>query len=661
MNHLKCEKSPYLLQHANNPVNWYPWCQEAFDEAVRRDVPIFLSIGYSVCHWCHVMAHESFEDAHIAEILNRHFVSVKVDREERPDIDSVYMSACQAMTGSGGWPLTILMAPDKKPFYAATYLPKSTLADLLLAVSDGWQNHRKNLLRQSAAVIEFVNAHASKDFNQDADLTGVTNTAVHNFLYTFDERFGGFGAAPKFPSAHNLLFLLSQGQKKPVDQTLLQMYLGGIFDHIGGGFCRYSTDAKWLIPHFEKMLYDNALLLAAYAEAAKSDGRPLFGEIADRIYIWLTREMTHEQGGFFCSQDADAEGREGSYYVFTPDEIEKALGKQKGQAFCRRYDITDRGNFEGYSIPNLLQADDTDMAEDYILLKLYRYRAARMLLHKDDKILTSWNGLTIAALARSARCLNRQKWLDSALKAADFLWDNLADRDGLLLTRWRDGEAGIPGTLDDYAYYSWGLLECYASTYDVKWLQRAALVTGQLINHFFDWEEGGCYLYAARAEQLFIRPKETYDGAMPSGNSVAFLTLSRLAALTDEDKWQQAAEKQKYFMAAAAKKSPMECSFFLWQFSETLLSPSSFTSRLIITAANSGQANLPKPSDLWPLNLNIIIKTPENSEALAAIIPETARYPVPETGVKYYLCHDHRCMPPADTLKDIKEMLASTH
>lgn len=654
MNHLKNQSSPYLLQHADNPVDWYPWCEEAFQEAARRDVPVFLSIGYSVCHWCHVMAHESFEDPEAARVLNERFVAVKVDREERPDVDSVYMSACQAMTGSGGWPLTIIMTPEKEPFFAATYLPKQSLIDLLQAVSKAWSRDRQKLLDQSRLVTDFLRDREvpSKGVSRGADPDVVTQAAVRGFIHHFDRQNGGFGHTPKFPSAHNLLFLLSQSQRGPVERTLMQMYRGGIFDHIGGGFCRYSTDEEWLVPHFEKMLYDNALLLAAYAEGAASGGNPLFAQVADRIFTWVRREMTSEDGGFYCSQDADAEGREGSFYLFTPDEVKAALGEEKSRGFCRRYDITDRGNFEGASIPNLLRADSPAMAEDWALLRLYQYRAGRMALHKDDKVLTSWNGLMIAALARSGLLLDRQEWLDAAFAAADFLWREMADEDGRLKARWRDGRAGISGTLDDYAFYCWGLLECYRGDLDVKWLQRAVLTGKQLLGQFFDERAGGCYLYAADGEQLFLRPKDTYDGAMPSGNSVAALVFSRLSALTAEECWRQAAEKQQAFMTASASQAPEGSGFFLWQLAETEAS----RGQLVITAGEGGQSELPPTGELQKLKLDVVVKTQENSARLAAAAPFTRDYPLPERGLKYYLCQGHRCFPAADSLDAVKAL-----
>ena len=446
MNHLNHEKSPYLLQHAENPVDWYPWCDEAFALAAERDIPIFLSIGYSTCHWCHVMAHESFEDPEVAEILADGFVAVKVDREERPDIDSVYMSVCQAMTGSGGWPLTIIMTPDKKPFFAGTYFPKHNrfgspgLIELLNAVSDKWAANRKSLLEQSDVVVDFLkareaagssaggrtgsgddstdNAAADSGAQNQTDPCALIEGGLAYFTKTFDKKNGGFGASPKFPSPHNLLFLMGQKGRKGekyltmAEKTLEQMYRGGIFDHIGGGFSRYSTDEKWLVPHFEKMLYDNALLLLTYSQAWQETGSSLYRYVAERTAAYVKRELTDPEGGFYCGQDADSDGAEGKYYVFTPEEIRSLLHLEPAASFCARYDITPGGNFEGKSIPNLLSADNwTALPDEDLLRILQEYRLERTVLHRDDKVLTSWNGLMIAALAKSARQLKNAEFL----------------------------------------------------------------------------------------------------------------------------------------------------------------------------------------------------------------------------------------------------------
>ena len=402
-NRLKQEKSPYLMQHGENPVDWYPWCEEAFRKAAKEDKPVFLSIGYSTCHWCHVMAHESFEDSEVADLLNREFISIKVDREERPDIDAVYMSVCQAMTGSGGWPLTIFMTPEQKPFFAGTYFPKNggygrfCLMDLLERVADLWKNNREELLRAGNQITAAINQGQTGNGSQPD--RRLVERAYRQLAQRFDHKWGGFGAAPKFPTPHNLLLLMryadtlqESNAMKMAEITLEDMARGGIFDHIGGGFSRYSTDEMWLVPHFEKMLYDNALLLIAYTKAYQHTKRECFADTAHRTARYLTWELISEEGGCYCGQDADSEGVEGKYYVFTPEEVKAVLGEGDGEEFCRLYDITDSGNFEGKSIPNRIHSSENGWEmDDPRLGKLYNYRLSRTQLHKDDKILLSWN------------------------------------------------------------------------------------------------------------------------------------------------------------------------------------------------------------------------------------------------------------------------------
>lgn len=407
-NELIHEKSPYLLQHAYNPVNWYPWGAEAFEKAKKEDKPIFLSIGYSTCHWCHVMERESFEDSEVAELLNRDFVSIKVDREERPDIDSVYMNVCMAFTGSGGWPLTIIMTTEQKPFYAATYIPKNQkygtvgMTELLPVIADLWKNKRRELLRTGNEIISVLKERKGRKNEKISKKLLIE--AADTFKSIFDRKYGGFGAAPKFPSPHNLLFLIrysyyenDKNALEMAEKTLEQMYRGGIFDHIGGGFSRYSTDSRWLVPHFEKMLYDNALLIYTYAESYQLTKNELYKNVAERTIEYVLRELTDTKHGFYCGQDADSEGVEGKYYTFTPDEVKSVLGEKDGSRFCNSFDITEDGNFEGKSIPNLLKK--IAEADNSTLKKLYDYRLRRTSLHKDDKVLTAWNGLMIAALA----------------------------------------------------------------------------------------------------------------------------------------------------------------------------------------------------------------------------------------------------------------------
>ncbi|MCB6992274.1 thioredoxin domain-containing protein [bacterium 210820-DFI.6.37] len=642
-NRLVREKSPYLLQHAENPVNWYPWCEEAFQKAQQRDVPVFLSIGYSTCHWCHVMAHESFEDEEVAEILNRGFVCVKVDREERPDIDSVYMAACQALTGSGGWPLTILMTPDKKPFFAGTYFPKKEkfgslgLIEILTFIEKNWKVKKQQLIEESQRVIRFLEETGQREESEEMAPDALLEGGRAYFKKSFDAKRGGFGPSPKFPSPHNLLFLLEQDDRECMDmaeKTLLQMYRGGIFDHIGGGFCRYSTDEAWLVPHFEKMLYDNALLLLAYGRAFRQTGKELYRYAADRIAAYVFRELTHEEGGFYCSQDADSDGEEGKYYVFSPGEIKEALGDEKGEAFCGRFDIGGSGNFQGKSIPNLLKTEDYETREaPDSLERLVRYRKKRTRLHRDDKILTGWNGLMISALAKTSAQLDRPEFLQGALRAEAFVWDHLRQDDGSLLTRWRQGEAAFRGTLEDHAFLAWAELECYEATFQVQYLERAALVGSQMLDQFFDWKRGGCFLYGKDSEKLFTRPKELYDGAMPSGNSAAALVMKRLAFFTGTSRWREAWERQKRFLLRSVRH-PAGHSFFLWVLTEEERD----RGQLICTAKKGVSAE-----ELRALDLEVLVKTEENQKAIETVAPFLKDYPIPDSGTNYYFCKGNQC------------------
>ena len=517
-NHLKNETSPYLLQHAENPVDWYPWCTEAFERARKEEKPVFLSIGYSTCHWCHVMAHESFEDETVAQAVNAAFLPVKVDREERPDVDAVYMAACLAMNGSGGWPLTVLLTPDQKPFWAGTYLPKDQLLHLLRKAARLWREDRAGVL----ATGDTLTAHLQQEGQARPGTPSreLVRQAVSQFAQSYDERWGGFGAAPKFPTPHNLIFLLRYAQlakeehaREMALHTLNNMYRGGLFDHVGGGFSRYSTDQHWLVPHFEKMLYDNALLALAYTEAFQHTRCPIYGEITRRTLDYVLRELSGPQGGFCCGQDADSDGVEGKYYALTPDELAQALGGVDGLRFCQWYGITPEGNFEGKSIPNLLGQSQFDQdPEDMAALReqVYAYRLSRTALHRDDKVLTAWNGLAMAALARAGLVLDEPWYLDAARQTAEFLAEKLTTSDGRLLARWRDGDAAHPGKLDDYAFLAYGLLELYSATFDASYLTRAVGLADCLLKLFFDGERGGFYPYASLSLIHISEPTRPY-------------------------------------------------------------------------------------------------------------------------------------------------------
>lgn len=585
-NHLKNQTSPYLLQHVNNPVDWYPWGKEAFELAKKEDKPVFLSIGYSTCHWCHVMAHESFEDEEIAAILNKYFVSVKVDKEERPDIDSVYMSVCQAMTGRGGWPTTLILTPDQKPFFAGTYFPRTSqygrigLKELLLLIQRKWKSERESILDTANEIVKQLESNMKTNDTNNIDLIKHGNeliaTAIQRFKTTFDKKNGGFGPAPKFPTPHHLLFLMSYYEKtkeepslKMVEKTLLQMYRGGIFDHTGGGFSRYSTDEIFLVPHFEKMLYDNALLIIAYSKAYELTGKELYREIAIKTAAYILKEMSHYEGGFYCAQDADSEGVEGKYYLLEPSEINEILGEKIGTEFCKYFDITKEGNFEGKSIPNLLKTDVLLNTFDEYIQSIYEYRKKRYDLHLDDKILTSWNGLMISALCSLYKITKDNKYLDFAKKAQQFIMDHLYEN-GNLYVSYRDLKRSSKGFLDDYACVIFGLLSLYDVTFSEDYLKKVLRFCKKTVADFYDKKSGGFFLYGDESEALILKPKDTYDGAIPSGNSMMAYNLMRLFYLTAEKEFETLFKEQSAFMCKEAKHYPEGYSMFLYALTKYL-------------------------------------------------------------------------------------------
>ncbi|CFX27013.1 Six-hairpin glycosidase [Syntrophomonas zehnderi OL-4] len=600
-NRLANEKSPYLLQHAKNPVNWYPWNEEAFKAAQEEEKPIFLSIGYSTCHWCHVMAQESFEDEEVAELLNRHFISIKVDREERPDIDNIYMTVCQALTGSGGWPLTVIMDADKRPFYAATYLPRNQraglpgLLQLLPRVAELWENERNSLL-DSAKQISLSLKETDRKVKGSPLTQGVLDQAFEYYCRIFDDQWGGFGSAPKFPSPHTLLFLMRyyyfQQEDKALDMvkiTLQKMYRGGIYDHIGFGFARYSTDRRWLVPHFEKMLYDNALLAMAYLEAYQLSGEEFYARVAREIFIYVLRDMTDPQGGFYSAEDADSEGEEGKFYLWTREEIEKVLGDESAQRYFKAYDISRDGNFENKNIPNLTHTTDflnkgTEFKE--ARRKLFDQREKRIKPLKDDKILTGWNGLMVAALAMGARILKDDTYLSAAQNAVDFILANLRRTDGRLLASYRAGRAEYPAYAADYTYLIWGLIELYLAGFNNKNLLAALALNDELIKYFWDEQSAGLFFYGLDGEQLLSRPKEHYDGALPSDNAVAAFNFLRLARLSGNVDLEDKAQKTLDYFTGSILENPVAHSFWLVAVSYQI-----FPGREVVVAGNSDNAD----------------------------------------------------------------------
>ncbi|HRV79828.1 MAG TPA: thioredoxin domain-containing protein, partial [Planctomycetota bacterium] len=573
-NRLVFESSPYLLQHARNPVDWYPWGEAAFAAAKALDRPIFLSIGYSTCHWCHVMEHESFEDSEVAALMNAAFVCIKVDREERPDVDNVYMSFAQAF-GGGGWLMTVLMTPEKVPFFAGTYIPKHArggrtgMLDLIPKVQTMWNTRRADLLQDSERLLAFVRGQTATKGAGTLD-AGAFRKARLALGSVFDAEGGGFGGPPKFPVPHNLRFLLREhalrGDAKSlamVEKTLEAMRLGGIWDQVGFGFHRYSTDDKWLVPHFEKMLYDQALQMMAYTEAWQVSARPLWSATIEGIATYVLRDMTAPEGGFYSAEDADSEGVEGRFYVWSLEQLEAVLGETDAKFYADVYGCSERGNFQdeatgrrtGLNIPHLrlpleqLAAGSGDplgfMARVEALRKqLFTAREARVHPFKDDKILTDWNGLMIAALAKAGSALEREDWILAARRAAGFAVAKLRDpKTGRLFKRSRAGQAGLPGLLEDYAFLTWGLIELHQATQDPTYLRTALELTDLGLEFFWDQEAGGFWHSPSDGEALLLQSKEAYDGAIPSGNSVMLLNLVRLARLTGRTAYEERAQE----------------------------------------------------------------------------------------------------------------------
>jgi uncharacterized protein len=566
-NRLSNETSPYLLQHANNPVDWYPWGDEAFDLAAELDKPVFLSVGYSACHWCHVMERESFEDEAISAELNNHFVSVKVDREERPDIDQIYMAAVQLITRRGGWPMSVFLTPDRKPFYGGTYWPPRRqmnspgFADVLAAVLDAWHNRREQALQQSDELTDRIaSSFPLADASPICEQT--LHTAAAQLEDSFDHVHGGFGRAPKFPHSMDIQLLLREWRRTGTKQllhvvqhTLDKMAQGGIYDHLAGGFARYSTDDQWLVPHFEKMLYDNAQLCNVYLEAYQVTGEPRYERVVRETLDYIIREMTDEGGGFHSTEDADSEGVEGKFYAWNRDELVEVLGSDEATRFALVYGATEGGNFDGRNIlylPRSIEAacadhgwdvDETHRELAVCREKLLDRRATRIRPGKDDKVLVSWNGLMIDAMARAGATLNDWTYIQAADDAATFICEQMCREDGRLLHSWRSGEARLDAYLDDYACLIHALVSVYEATFDEHWVDEAVRLAELMVEHFHDAVDGGFFYTADDHEQLIARKKDYFDSSVPSGNGAAACALMRLSKLTGRSEWLQIATR----------------------------------------------------------------------------------------------------------------------
>ena len=692
-NRLIKEKSPYLLQHAYNPVDWYSWSDEAFNKARQGDKPVFLSIGYSTCHWCHVMEKESFEDEEVAKLMNDTVISIKVDREERPDIDGIYMSVCQMMTGSGGWPLTIIMTPDKKPFFAGTYFPKESrygrtgMKDLILQVKQLWKTKREELLKSSekisSALMSSSSFTAGNPLNED-----VFKTAYKEFEERFDEEFGGFGNAPKFPTPHNLMFLLRYWKRygnvkalEMVEKTLIEMRKGGIYDHIGFGFCRYSTDREWLVPHFEKMLYDQALLVMAYSEAYQSTKKNFYKETAEEILTYIMRDMTSDEGGFYSAEDADSEGEEGKFYLWTTDEIKEILGNDS-EIFIKFFNVEKEGNLPDgeaglidsvhntRSDKNILHIkkglsefaveNDIDEKEFKKMLengrqKLFEVREKRIHPYKDDKILTDWNGLMISAFSKAAQVFGKNIYSDYAVKAADFILLKMFDAGGRLLHRFRESDAAIFANVDDYVFFTAALLDLYETTFEVKYLKQALRLNDDLIEHFWDEERGGFFFTPGYGEKLITRQKEIYDGAIPSGNSVAMLNLLRIARITMNNSFEEKADKINRVFSKQIGKYPAGFTQFLVGL-DFAIGPSY---EIILTGEkNTKEAGLFLSiiEDRFIPN-KIILFISSAEDPINKIIPYLINYEVQEEKITVYVCENYTCNLPVSDAGELKKAI----
>jgi uncharacterized protein YyaL (SSP411 family) len=607
-NRLIHETSPYLLQHAHNPVEWYPWGEEALQKARQEDKPILLSVGYSACHWCHVMERESFENEEIANLMNKYFVSIKVDREERPDIDSIYMQAVQAMTQQGGWPMTVFLTPDGRPFFGGTYFPPDDrqygqqvmpgFRRILLSLAEAYQSRRQDVEEQASQLGDYLKQHSgaplrsrSKDSAGNMPLD-ILSRAAQGLAKSFDAEHGGFGDAPKFPNTMSLELLLrvhlhkvkgeisdqaSQGgitEREIVETSLRHMANGGIYDQLGGGFHRYSVDAEWLVPHFEKMLYDNALLIQLYLHAYLVTNNPFYERIVEETLQYVVREMVSAEGGFYSTQDADSEGEEGKFFLWTEEEIKHSLDAHDAALFIDYYGVTRGGNFEGKNILNVVReieevADRAQLSEDEVQNSLARSRAVlfkdreqRIKPGRDEKVLTSWNGLMLRSFAEAARYLNRPDYLQVASNNADFLLRSLR-RDGRLLRTYKDGRAHLNGYLEDYAFLADGLLALYEASFDVRWFNEARSLMDQAIDLFADEQNGGFFDTGVDHEELVSRPKDIMDNATPAGNSVAADVLLKLAAYTGEISYRQRADDYLHAIADAMTQYPQAFGYAL--------------------------------------------------------------------------------------------------
>jgi uncharacterized protein YyaL (SSP411 family) len=680
-NRLANETSPYLLQHKDNPVDWYPWGEEALKRAQEEDKPILLSVGYSACHWCHVMERESFEDEPTARIMNEHFVNIKVDREERPDIDSIYMSAVQALTRHGGWPMTVFLTPDGAPFYGGTYFPPAprgglpSFQQVLISLANAYENRRDEVLKSAQSVREYLQAATGAAMPKAAVGVELLDRAAQSLISQLDRRFGGFGGAPKFPQAMNLEVLLRHyhrtedlGALSGVEDTLRAMANGGIYDQLGGGFARYSVDEFWLVPHFEKMLYDNALLSRLYLEAYQATGDAFYRRIAEETLDYVLRDMTSPEGGFYSAEDADSEGEEGKFYVWTPEEIEDALGPEDAKLAMRFWDVTGRGNFEGKNIlyvprpPEAVAAEFGLSSEELwdriveIRAQLFAEREKRVRPGRDEKVLSAWNGLMLRSFALAARVLGREDYREAAEKNAAFMLEKLRV-DGRLRRSYKDGQARLGGYLEDYAMVADGLVALYEATFEVRWLVEADNLCDVISELFWDEERKFFYDTPADHEELVTRPRDVYDSAAPSGTSVATDVLLRLALLLDRDDYRRRAEAVLEELSGGMEKLPGAFGRLLAALDFSLAEP-----REVAIIGDPGSPDTQSLIDaVYGLYLpnKVVAGRAEGDGEPAGLIPLLADRPARDGKATAYVCVHYACKSPTTDPEELREQLVS--
>jgi uncharacterized protein len=679
-NRLINETSPYLLQHAHNPVDWYPWGPEALERSRSENKPILLSIGYSACHWCHVMEHESFENEDIARLMNENFVCIKVDREERPDLDSIYMNAVQMMTGHGGWPMTMFLTPDLKPFYGGTYYPPVDrqgmpgFARVLMAIADSYKNNREDVMSSADSITSELNK-INRFISSDEMLTSeVLSEATIALARNFDQANGGFGGAPKFPPSMNLMFLLRQHHRTNsrealgmVELTLQKMAGGGMYDHLGGGFARYSVDAHWLVPHFEKMLYDNALLTRIYLYAYQQTKNPLYRQVAEETLEYIIRDMTDRTGAFYSSEDADSEGEEGKFYVWTRSEVLGILGEEDGEIFCEFFDVTGEGNFEhGKSILNtprtleeFAEEKGRDLDETKRIIKagkerLFAVRERRVRPGRDDKSLAAWNGLMLTAFAEAANILGRDDYGQIAARNAEFILTHLT-QGGRLLRTYKDGQSKLNAYLEDYAYVIEGLLALYEATFDLKYFTHARELADTMIAQFWDESNGGFYFTSADHEELITRTKDYFDNATPSGNSVAALSLLKLGLLTQGNDYQRYAVTILRAMRQAMSRYASGFGYLLCALDFYLSEPKEIA---IVGNTDSHEVRsfVEEIYSRYLPNKVIAAALPNDGRAAETIKLLVGR-PMVENKATAYVCRNYTCLAPATSVAELTARL----